>query len=391
MTTKLRFSRRMLAVAIGLVAILSACAPNSVRIPAEPRLDGSLSAAEQESGRYGTLLRLASSTRASGDPAAAVNLYQQAIVLERGRPEAYALLGETLIDLEAYDRAGEVFQESLDRDADGLAAHLGYARVLVALRRPEAAVPHYETVLRNAPGNLQAHNGLAVAYDLAGQHHAAQKVYRDALAIAPDSMLLRNNLGLSLALDGQYQDGIELLRAVVDEPGARARNRQNLALAYGLAGDLAAAERISRLDLDEEAVSNNVAYFAALAALDDSRKRAAALGASGSDTNEVAGDDQAARRLTALTLEGEGLELALMSTGRWFVNLGDFASGQQVTSAWRTLRGKYKDLLGGFERLAGAESGPQPLLVGPLASSKTAEGLCADLELRGQACRAIAL
>ena len=91
-------------------------------------------------------------------------------------------------------------------------------------------------------------------------------------------MLLRNNLGLSLALSGQYAEAIELLRAIVDEPGAKARNRQNLALAYGLAGDLTAAERISRLDLDEEAVQNNLSYFAALAAVEDDRKRAAVLG-----------------------------------------------------------------------------------------------------------------
>ena len=263
-----------LTAIIGLAAILSACAPNSARMPGQPPgLDGTLAAAQQESGRYGTLLRLASSTRASGDPAAAVNMYQQAIAVERGRPEAYALLGDTLIELEAYDQAAAAFEESLRRDSsNGLAARRGYARVLVALNRPESAIPHYEAVLKQAPEDLQAYNGLAVAYDLAGQHQAAQKVYRDALAIAPDSMLLRNNLGLSLALDGQYDDAIALLRVVADEPGARARNRQNLALAYGLAGDLAAAERISRLDLDEEAVANNVTYFAALAAIDDRRK-----------------------------------------------------------------------------------------------------------------------
>jgi Flp pilus assembly protein TadD len=63
-------------------------------------------------------------------------------------------------------------------------------------------------------------------------------------------MLLRNNYGLSLALAGNHDEALELLSAVVDEPGATARNRQNLALAYGLAGNLVAAERISRLDLD---------------------------------------------------------------------------------------------------------------------------------------------
>ncbi len=368
------------------LAALSACAPNSVKTPASPKLDGPLIAAESETGRYGTLLRLASSTRTSGDPAAAVNMYQQAIALERGRPEAYTLLGDTLIELGAHDQAAEVFQQSLKRDGNGLAARLGYARTLIALKRPEAAIPHYEAVVKAAGGNLQAHNGLGVAYDLAGQHQAAQKVYRDALVIAPDSMLLRNNLGLSLALSGDHQDAISLLGVVADEPGARAQNRQNLALAYGLSGDLASAERISRLDLEEEAVQSNIAYFAALAAIDDRRKRAAALGAQPSEQRQSTGPN-----LAALALTGEGLELGLTPTGRWYVNLGEYGSPVQAASAWQQLRVQHGDLLNRLDRLAGAENGRQPLLVGPVATAEKAENLCSDLADRGQACRPLAL
>ncbi len=391
MTTKSRLHKPRLALAGGLAIILSACAPNSVVSPEAPRLDSSLTAAEQETGRYGTLLRLASSTRSAGDPAAAVNMYQQAISLDRGRPEAYTLLGDTLADLEAYDQAAEIFKQSLERNGSSLTARLGYARVLLAMQRPEAAISHYETALKQAPGNLQAHNGLGVAYDLAGEHRAAQKVYRDGLAIAPDSMLLRNNLGLSLALAGDHEDAISLLRIVADEPGARARNRQNLALAHGLAGDLAAAERISRLDLDEESVQSNVAYFAALAAIDDQRKRAAALGTRPSTSSVSSSGTETGHRLTALALGGEGLELALMPTGRWFVNLGDFSSNGQVASAWQKMRAQHEELLGDLDRLAGAEQGRQPLLVGPLSTEENAEQLCSQLEIYGQACRTLAL
>ncbi len=391
MTTSLQLYWRLSAVAVGLTVIVSACAPNSAKKPAVPGFDSSLAEAEQEKGRYGTLLRLASSTRAAGDPAAAVNMYQQAISLERSRPEAYTLLGYTLIDLQAYDQAAETFQHSLERNKDNLTARIGYARVLLALRRPEAAIPHYEAALKQASDNVQVLNGLGVAYDLSGDHQTAQKVYRDGLALAPDSMLLRNNLGLSLALSGEHDDAISLLRIVVDEPGARARNRQNLALAHGLAGDLAAAERISRLDLDEDAVQSNLEYFAALAAIDDQRKRAAALGAEPSSRNEGGHSESTKPHLAALALGGEGLELALMPTGRWFVDLGDFSNNRQAASAWQDIRSAHEDLLGNFGRLAGTEQGAQPLLVGPLATAKDAERLCGNLEIRGQACKALAL
>ena len=386
MTVKLRSGLQGLFIVMGVTAALSACAPNSVNTPTGADLDGSLIAAENETGRYGTLLRLASSTRSSGDPAAAVNIYQQAIVLERGRPEAYTLLGDTLVELGAYDQAAEIFEQSMERDDKSLAAKLGYARTLVALKRPESAIPHYQAVVKSGSRNLQAFNGLGVAYDLAGEHRTAQKVYRDALAIAPDSMLLRNNLGLSLSLAGDHKDAIELLQVVVDEPGARAQHRQNLALAYGLAGDLASAERISRLDLDEESVQSNVAYFASLAAIDDRRKRAAALGAQPSDQSNAPDSS-----LGALVFNGEGLELALTPTGRWYVNLGEYSSAVQAASAWRQLRRQHEDLLSRLDRLAGAENGRQPLLAGPVATAEQAELLCSDLSNRGLGCRPMAL
>ncbi len=378
----------ILAVASGALLAVSACAPNSA---VEPHLNPSLHGAEREGSRYGTLLRLASSTRAAGDPAAAVNIYQQAIATDHDRIDAYVLLGDTLIELKQYDEAANTYEQALKRASDNPAAHRGYARAMLGLNRPEAAIVHYQAVLSQDPNDVQAHNGLGVAYDLAGQHQAAEAAYRAGLEVAPDSMLLRNNLGLSLALAGRHKEAIELLRAVADEPGAKARNRQNLALAYGLAGDLVAAERVSRLDLDEEAVQNNLAYFAALAAVDDERKRSAALGVHAPELGDHAADAGSGRRLNAIALEGQGLELGLAPTGRWFVNLGDYANSQQAASAWRQLRTQQADLLGELTRLAGVQDGRQPLLVGPLSDPTQTDSLCGKLRERGQRCESVAL
>jgi len=379
---------RILAVAGCALLTAAGCAPNTARTPLEPRL---ASAAESEDSRYGAILRMASSTRNAGDPSAAVKLYQQAADLKPERPEAYVLLGDTLVEIEAYDEAAEMFEEALDRDADNLGAHRGYARAMLGLNRPESAIRHYEAVLAKAPDDIQARNGIGVAYDLAGQHEAAQAAYRAGLERAPDSMLLRNNLGLSLALAGEFDEAIRVLRAVADEPGARARHRQNLALAYGLKGDLVAAERISRIDLDAEAVDNNLAYFAALAAVDDRRRRAAALGVHRSETTDDAGDVEARRRLNAIALDGQGLELGLSPTGRWFLDLGRYPDADRATVAWQRLRGAHADLLGNLSRLAGTQKGPQPLLVGPLSSGEEAQDVCGSLKIRGHQCRPLPL
>ena len=46
-----------------------------------------------------------------------------------------------------------------------------------------------------------------------------------------------------------------------------AKTRQNLALALGLAGRTAEAQQIARMDLDEQSVQSNLAYYATLRAL----------------------------------------------------------------------------------------------------------------------------
>jgi Flp pilus assembly protein TadD len=378
----------ILAVAGGALLAVAACAPNRA---VEPSLNPSLRGAELEESRYGTLLRLASSSRAGGDPAAAVNIYQQAIGLDPQRVDAYVLLGDTRIELKQYDDAAQTYDQALRRDAGNLAAHRGYARAMLGLNRPEAAIVHYQAVLKQDPNDVQAQNGLGVAYDLAGQYDAAEAAYRAGLKAAPDSMLLRNNLGLSLSLAGRHKEAIEMLRTLADEPGAKPRNRQNLALAYGLAGDLVAAERISRLDLDEEAVKNNLAYFAALAAVENDRKRAAALGVDGPQLTDNAADPEIGRRLSAIALEGQGVELGLAPTGRWFLNLGNYASSQQAAAAWRHLRAQHGDLLAPLTRLAGVQDGGQPLLVGPLTEEAQAQSVCGKLRQRGQSCEALAL
>lgn len=385
-----RASRPTTVAAVCALLALTACAPNSVRSPLEPRLPAEAAAA-QEQNRYGTLMRMAASTRSAGDPAAAVQLYRQAVEIEPERPEAYVLLGDTLVELGAHDEAARVFEAALGRDKDSLAAHKGYARALVALNRPETAIGHYQAVLSADPNDLQAYNGLGVAYDLVGDHEAAQQVYRDGLEVAPDSMLLRNNLGLSLALAGQHDESIRILRSVVDEPGARARNRQNLALAYGLKGDLVAAEQVSRIDLDEQAVENNLAYYATIAALDDRKVRAAAVGVQANDQAAGADERVANRKLQAVAFEGDGLELGLWPTGRWFLNLGEYPSQTGAASAWRRIKSRHSDLLNGFSRLAGAQGGPQPLLVGPVSSAEHAQSVCGGLRGQGQTCRALPL
>ena len=108
---------------------LAACAPNHAANPDQPI--SSPSAAESEDSRYGTLLRLAAR------PAPLVTRPPRSTCISRRSrwsrvgQRLYLLLGDTLIELEAFDDAAKIFEEVLKRDPDNLAAHRGYARALL--------------------------------------------------------------------------------------------------------------------------------------------------------------------------------------------------------------------------------------------------------------------
>ena len=87
-------------------------------------------------------------------------------------------------------------------------------------------------------------------------------------------------------------------------------------------------------------LQNNLSYFAALAAVDDQRKRAAVLGVHPPELTDTSAMWTPAAASRAIALEGDGVELGLAPSGRWFVELGEYGSAQGATSAWRQLRSR---------------------------------------------------
>jgi tetratricopeptide (TPR) repeat protein len=382
---------RPLVACLGLLVLLGACAPRSGGIATAPPPSGVVGE-ERQAMHADAYLRMGDSARAAGDPAAAIGFYRQAAVMATQRPTPHVRLGQALVEVGAYEDAADAFRAALGLASGNLEARRGLGRALVALNRPEAAMEQYRAVLDQEPGDVRAINGLAVAHDMAGRHDEAQVIYRSGLEIAPDSVLLRNNLGLSLALAGDYDRASGLLRELVDSPGATARYRQNLALVYGLAGDMDSAEHLARMDLDRDAVSNNLAYYAALRGMDNGRETAAAIGTAVPDRPE--GEQRAretSQRLQTVALEVEGVDVAMAPSGRWFLNLGQYADSRAAVGAWRQLRVRHADTLGSLGRMAGIEDGRQPLLAGPLASESDARRACTRLAGQGQPCRAVAL
>lgn len=208
-----------------------------------------------------SLIRIADTTMASGDPALAIGFYNRASQLNPGSAEAQFKLGFALYRMGANREAESAFRRALAAQPGNVDAMRGLGHVLVALDRPTEAADLYRAAAQTKP-DYRLHNGLGVALDMIGRRGAAQAAYRAGLALKPKNLSLQNNLGLSLALDGKTDEAIRTLRIVVANPRASIRHRQNLALAYGLAGRTKDAARTILMDMNSAAVQNNLAYYA---------------------------------------------------------------------------------------------------------------------------------
>jgi Flp pilus assembly protein TadD len=141
--------------------------------------------------------------------------------------------------------------------------------------KPELALAPLSKALEESPDDPKLLLLLGVTRDLAGQHWEAQAFYRNGLARAPGDPALTLDLALSLALSGDYPNAAAVLQPVAIAPTASPQERQTLALIYGLRGNVVEAARLSRIDLDDDAVARNLSYYETLRELaPEARSRA---------------------------------------------------------------------------------------------------------------------
>jgi len=267
---------RTYTAALLTAALMAGCAPDPLADSIHPG-GGSVVG---PFAKAAALARVAASSMAAGDLATATGLYRQAHGLDPGNSDHLIGLGRTLAKLGQFEEAAEAFNRAAARAPDNVDAKHGYGNALIALDRPSAALSQFEAALALRE-QARSYNGIGVAHDMLGDYVAAEAYYRTALVLEPSNLTVRNNLALSLAVTGKFAEAIAILRRAITDPRAGARHRLNLALVYGLAGESAAAAEIARIDLDEESVMRNLAYYQTLRALDDPRAAINAIGAHG--------------------------------------------------------------------------------------------------------------
>lgn len=231
-----------------------------------------------QTNRTAQLMRMGDTTRKGGDLRAALLLYQQAHRMAPEEKRPLIAFARTTFALGLYKDAVNAYAKAAKTWPKDGAIRRGYGKALIAIGRPGKATEQYVAAIALDEKDTEAMNGLGVTLDLLLEHQEARKNYRAGINIQPDNLSLRNNLAISLALSGTYDEAIGILTIVARDPAAVVRYRLNLALVYGLAGDDAKAAETARLDLNESAVQNNLAYYKKLRAMTPEDRAKAILG-----------------------------------------------------------------------------------------------------------------
>ena len=310
-----------------------------------------------------SLWAVAISAEQRGDYAIANSYYQQ---LYRNNPDDPEILLAYVRNLRASgstNRAIQLLQESLSAGSksDTVLAELG--RSQLAIDNLDGAISSLYEAIMAGNGEWQTFLSLGVAYDRQGDHLSAQRAYEGALLLSNDNVSVLNNLALSHALAGTISKGIALLERAAMMPTANIKIRQNLALLYGISGDVDAAARTSAIDLDDDEVRENLAYYAAIRSGAKDRKKA--LKSSPSEDNLGPGSRSSVK------------EKPMIVVGR-------SATVDVAIDQWEALRMRYQILLQGLnvnivKKKTESGASQYVALVGPMVNNAQANATCAKL------------
>lgn len=284
-----RAARALCAAMVAAGPALAGCAYDATSDSFDA---ASSSAAADNEGAVGSMMRVAEAAHKTGNLSTAVNLYRRAHAAAPAWVEPLLRLGAVLTDAGAANDAAEAYRAALAQDGENRQALRGLGEAFLALGQPGMAVSQYRAALSLAE-EAESYSGLGVSLDMSGDHPGAQEAYLMAMNLEPDSPVLRNNLALSLAFDGQFEDAVSYLIELVESPQATVQHRQNLALIYGLAGRMRDAARVARMDLDEGSVQRNLAYYELLRGLERNAQRVGAIGIQRAQVNPYIPVDQA--------------------------------------------------------------------------------------------------
>ena len=156
----------------------------------------------------------------------------KSIKLQPDSIEALDELGRVLLMLKKPEAALDIYERITHLNQDDYSAWCSKANIYSKLNRWKEAASNYKEAVRIRPDNYRSHYNLAVALDECGSRQAAAEAFKEAIILHPDFVDAYNNLGITLSLLGRYEEALE-----VYEEGIK-RNPQNFSLFFNMGMNL---------------------------------------------------------------------------------------------------------------------------------------------------------
>lgn len=150
---------------------------------------------------------------ATGDDAAALQCFSQALVYEPELAEAHANLGFLQAKAGCLQEAEHSYRRALALLPQNLQIHLNLGALLMESKRFDESEAIYRHALAFAPQSAPLWSNLGVLLACCKREEEAERCYRTALALDPDYGKARFNLSYVLLRQGRFDEGWRCLEA----------------------------------------------------------------------------------------------------------------------------------------------------------------------------------
>lgn len=208
-----------------------------------------------------TLARSAYSSEANGEYEVAAHQYRSLLDRQPDNRAARLGLARNLRYSGNTKTAVQTLMEVGADKSDDMELLLELGKAKIALTKAEEAIGHLKNAARIGPENWDVFVTMGIGYDLLQSYDKAWTAYGKALELSPGNGPVLNNMAFSAALNGKLDLAIKILEDAPLPVRRTPQVRQNLAFFYGIRGDMKKAGNLAVMDLDKEAVRNNLAVF----------------------------------------------------------------------------------------------------------------------------------
>lgn len=187
---------------------------------------------------------------ARSDLPRALELYEQAVGLDRSLAYGHERLGRVLSALGRHGEAVAASKRAQELDPGGPGAQLALASALLAAGRHDEAFAHTTSALRLDPSLPEVHEQLGRIHQAAGRHAEATLAHEEAVRLSARSPRYLSGLGRSLAEQGDLAGSRRVLRELEQAAPGWKVSPVDLARVFSALGEPDRAHRI--LDLAAE-------------------------------------------------------------------------------------------------------------------------------------------